>query len=100
MAKKKARYIWEAMHPAELESETRRALFIDLPETAALGHAAQFKEKAEAEGKEYVRLEGNIRLVRNLLFGQWEPEEYLIVPPGHKILGVYDWSEILRAEPS
>jgi hypothetical protein len=96
----KAQYIWAAMHPPELENENRRALFIDLPETADLGHAAQFKEKAEAEGKEYVRLEGNIRLVRNLLFGQWDPEEYLIVPPGHKILGVYDWSEILRAEPS
>jgi hypothetical protein len=95
----KARYVWEALHPPALQSETDRAVFIELPQTAALGHAAKFREKAEAEGKQYTCLQGDIRLIRNLLFGQWDTEEYLIVPPGHKTLGVYDWSEIIRAEP-
>jgi hypothetical protein len=96
--REKADYIWETMHPPALEETLNTAVFIDLPETAHLGYAEKFREKAEASGKKYLRLEGDIRLIRNLLFGQWDPEDFLIVPPGHRISGVYDWSEIVRVE--
>lgn len=94
-----ARYIWESMHPPALEKTQSTAVFIDVPETTQPAHLARFEQEARASGKTPVRLPGNIRLIRNLLFGEWPADEFLIVPPGHRIGGVYDWTEIVRAEP-
>lgn len=94
-----ARYIWETMHPTVPPELQDRAVFIDLPETAALGYAEQFKAKAEAEGKTYVCLQGNLRLIESLINGQWNSEDFLIVPPQEQIVGIYDWSEIIRSQP-
>ncbi len=93
-----ARYIWDSLHPPAATSAPARAVFIDLPQTAHLGHAQTFRAQAEAEGKAYVHLDGDIRLIRALMWGEWNPEEFLIVEPGQRIAGVYDWNEIMRAE--
>jgi len=90
-----ARYIWAEMHP---DHGDKRAVFIDLPETSHLGYAAKFQAKAAAAGKEAVELPGNIRLIANLLNGEWDPKEYLIVPPAGAIDGVYDWDEVIRVK--
>lgn len=90
-----ARYIWEEMHPSHGDE---RAVFIDLPETSHLGYAEKFKARAAAAGKKPVELPGNIRLIMNLLGGEWDPKEYLVVPPKEGIEGVYDWEEVMRAK--
>jgi hypothetical protein len=90
-----ARYIWAEMHP---DHGDKRAVFIDLPETSHLGYAAKFQAKAAAAGKEAVELPGNIRLIANLLNGEWDSNEYLIVPPAGAIDGVYDWDEVIRVK--
>ena len=92
-----AKFIWESMHPEHPELGNK-AVFIDLPETAALGYADRFREKAEADGKQVVRLEGSLRIIHDLIFGQWDPETFLTLNPGQKAAGVYDWAEIVRAE--
>jgi len=89
-----AAFIWESLHP---KREDDTAVFIDLPETAACGCADKFRQKAEAEGKKFVRLEGSLRLIRNLIHGQWDAADFLTVQPGETITGIYDWSEIVRA---
>jgi hypothetical protein len=94
---KKARFIWEKLHPAPAAGASNKALFIDMPQTAHLGHARRFREQAEAAGKEPVIVAGDIRLIRNLIFGAWDAEDFLLVEPGQRIEGVYDWSEIVRA---
>lgn len=90
-----AKYIWAEMNPDHGDS---KAVFIDLPQTSHLGYAAQFQAKAAAAGKQAVQLEGNIRLIENLMQGEWDPKEYLIVPPAAVIEGVYDWDEVIRAK--
>ncbi|WP_428937456.1 DUF1638 domain-containing protein [Fontivita pretiosa] len=92
-----ARFIWEQMHPEH--EANRRAVFIELPQTQHLGHAARFAQKAAAEGRQYVHLQGDIRLIRNLIDGQWDPKDYLIVPPNHTIEGVYDHEQVVRVKP-
>lgn len=92
-----ARYIWETMHPAQ--PDDHQVVFIELPETAHLGYAAQFRAQAEADGKTCLPLPGNIRLIKHLLDGEWNDEEFLLVPPGQQTSGVYDFVEILRAVP-
>lgn len=92
-----AKYIWESMHPAGLESSDHRIAFIDIPETACLGGEERFRNKAASEGKPYRRLEGDMRLIRRLTEGHWNPDEFLIVEPGQRTAGVYDWTEVICA---
>ena len=88
-------YIWQEMHP---EHGEQKAVFIDLPQTSHLGYAAEFKAKAAAAGKLAGQLTGDIRLIANLLNGEWDPKEYLRVPPAGAIEGVYDWDEVMRVK--
>lgn len=90
-----AKYIWEQMHPEH--DANRRAVFVELPQTRHLGHASRFQAKALEAGKEYVHLDGDIRLIQNLIHGQWDAQEYLVVPPGKTIEGVYDYEQVVRA---
>jgi hypothetical protein len=94
-----ARYIWDNLHPPGLESDDHRAVFIDVPETSLLGGEQRFREQAQREGKQVVRLTGDLRLIRSLLHGEWDAADFLVVPPGQQIAGVYDWQEIVRATP-
>ena len=94
-----AAYIWEQLHPPAAQNpDEDRAVFIDLPQTAHLGYAEEFRKKVEAAGKRYERLEGSVRLIEALLGGRWDEGDFLIVPPGQKTAGVYDWQEIIRAK--
>jgi hypothetical protein len=90
-----AKYVWAEMHP---DHGNNKAVFIDLPQTSHLGYAEQFAAKAAEAGKESVRLEGNIRLIEQLLRGDWNEKEYLVVPPAGTIEGVYDWDQVIRAK--
>jgi hypothetical protein len=90
-----AKYIWAEMNPAHGDE---KAVFIDLPQTSHLGYAEQFQAKAAAAGKQPVHLQGDIRLIENLIHGNWDAKEYLIAPPGTAIEGVYDWDEVVRAK--
>lgn len=91
-----AKYIWETMHPAHVELDNK-AVFIEIPETAGLGHAAQFKKRVEAEGRECVVLPGNLEIIRKLVSGDWDPGIFLKVGPGETVKGVYDWTEVIRS---
>jgi len=95
-----AKYIWESMHPPLPEGMEEKAVFIDLPETAALGYAEKFKTRAEADGKRVLLLDGSLRLIRDLIDGRWNEADFLRVPPGHKIAGLYDWTHIVQAVPT
>jgi hypothetical protein len=95
-----AKYIWESMHPEGLEPASTDAVFIDIPETACLGSGSKFRAKVEAEGKQYRCLEGDLRLIRGLIDGRWNSEEFLIVEPGQQTAGVYDWEEVICARRS
>ena len=93
-----ARFIWDTMHPEYGAALDEKAVFIDLPETTHLGYAEQFRQCVAAEGKDCLILPGDIRLIRQLLNGEWPLEEYLIVQPGQRSAAVYDWQEVIRAE--
>lgn len=93
-----ATYIWETMHPVHPGDD--RALFIRMPGVDDSAQAANFRQKAEADGKRYEELIGDMRLIAALIEGRWDPAEFLIVPPGYQTAGVYDWDQIVRAAPS
>jgi len=94
-----AKYIWESMYPEGLESANHPVVFIDVPETSCLGCEQRFREKVAKEGRTCRRLHGDMRLIRRLIDGEWDADEFVIVEPGHQPAGVYHWNEVLRARP-
>jgi hypothetical protein len=97
-----AKFILEtltASNEAALGDRTdNRVVFVDVPELSGLGFAEKAQAQAEAAGKRFVKLQGDMRLIRGLVHGAWDPSEYLVLEPGQRIGGVYDWEEIVRAE--
>ncbi len=94
-----ARYIWETMHPPGLDDGSKQAVFIALEELAHLDHERRFRELAAAEGVAYRSVAGSLRLIADLINGDWSPEDFLVVQPGECTQGVYDFAEIIRAVP-
>ncbi len=88
-----AKYIWETLHPEEKEY-----FFIDVPEFSHLGYLDKMREIAEEENKKLTVIEGDMRLIRGLVNGEWNSDEYLVIPPGKEIVPIYDMDIILDAE--
>ncbi len=93
-----AKFIWENLDPCRADQQSSKVVFIKVPETEHLGYAEQCRAKAQAEGKQYVQLQGNIRLIKSLVLGDWNQSEFLIMQPYQRTSAVYDWEEIIRAE--
>jgi hypothetical protein len=94
-----AKYIWETLHPAHGKLDEDNTInFIDIPETSHLGFASKCEERAKAEGKQFVQLSGSIALIEKLAFGDWNENDFLAVMPGHRIIGIYDFDEIVDAK--
>lgn len=91
-----ARYIMETLSPAAETGKEKEIVFIDMPETSFLGYADKSRREAEEQGKEFILLPGDIRIIRRLLNGEWDPDDFLVLEPGKKISPVYDWNEVMR----
>jgi hypothetical protein len=85
--KDNADYLMEIM--GAWQSHYQRAGFIDLGVGESSRTAAQARGDADRRGWTYERLEGDMVLLRRLLFGDWN-EDFLIVEPGNKITMTYD----------
>ena len=92
------RYLHETLSPGRSHGAGDTLVFIDVPELAHLGYAEKCRLRAEEAGMKIEVMRGDTRLIRMLLSGEWDPREFLIVAPGQRIRGVYDWDEIIRAE--
>lgn len=57
------------------------------------------RRTAEEKGWAFVKERGDLRLIRKLVNGEWDEDEFLVVPPGHRIVVDYaDMARIIRAE--
>lgn len=93
-----ARYIWETMHP-KLDGQLVPISFISSPEIPCEEAKTRCRAKAEEEGRAFRELDGDLRLLRMLVNGEWPEEEFLIVHPGETIAQVGDWDRILKTVP-
>jgi len=91
-----AKYIYDAMHPT-LDGRLQPVYYIENP-VLQLPHLQDAcRAKAEAEGREFRLLSGDLRLIAMLLSGNWPSDEFLCVHPGESISMVADWDVIFTA---
>ncbi|MHC4689378.1 MAG: hypothetical protein ACYS5F_07005 [Planctomycetota bacterium] len=50
----------------------------------------QVKKDAQERGWEYEELDGSTRLILNMMNGQWDENDYLVIKPGQAIVPSYD----------
>lgn len=77
-----AKFIMETLTLSRDANTDNKVIYIDVPETSQKEYASLCREKAEKEGRQFIRVEGSIRLIRKLVEGTWSEEEFLIVEPG------------------
>jgi len=93
-----AKFIWDAMHP-KLDGELQPIYFIHVPEIPSEAAREKCKANADEEGREYCEVDGDLRLISMLLQGEWNEDEFLVVPPGKSIKLVGDWDRIIQISP-
>lgn len=74
------------------------AAYIDLEFVRFLNYKEEAKKEAAQKGWRYEELPGDIRLIRKLIDGEWNEDEFLIVQPGEEIAASYD-NNILKCKP-
>jgi hypothetical protein len=91
-----AEYIMETLTLSRDANTDDKVIYIDVPETSREEYASLCRENAEKEGRQFLRVDGDIRLICKLVEGSWSSAEFLIVEPGQRTRAVYDWEEIIR----
>jgi hypothetical protein len=90
-----ADYLMEVM--GEWTKHYTRAVFIDTGQGDTAACEATTREQAERRGWTYERKQGNRRLLEALANGRWNDDEFLVVPPGHRIQQTGDGQQLIQA---
>jgi hypothetical protein len=90
-----ADYIWETMHPP---IESKEAFYIEIEGFEYSDAYDSYKARVEKEGRELIKVGGDIAMLKSLIDGAWGEGQFLVVPPRMKIAGVYDMDEVMKAE--
>jgi hypothetical protein len=89
--------IYDVMNPHVTHGKESRVVYIDIAQTRSSECLAAAQDKAAKDGAGFVRLKGGLHLVRNLMSGNWYPDDFLVVKPGMTVAAEYGWEIIVRA---
>lgn len=92
-----AKYLIETMRT---EHGSDSMYLIGIPETNVPEITDRIRKAATDAELKVVELAGSLRLIQGLLAGNWSEEDYLVVPPGHRITGLYDYEQVISSEPA
>ena len=79
--------------------EYKRAVFIDWGLPGSENAKTYTKECANYLGWEYDEIAGSDELMRRLIEGDWDDEDFLVVPPGQTIRDDLTEAHIMKTEP-
>lgn len=75
-----------------------RCSFITTPVFDNPAYEEIAKVMAQENSWEFEKIEGSMRLMEKLVYGDWNDEEFCICPPYHRLVAAYDGTK-MRAEP-
>lgn len=91
-----AKFLWEQL--CEMTRNYGRLTFIEM----GVEPNDSFERCAQEFAKErdwiYEKVAGDMTLIRRLVDGPWDEDQFLVVPPGHQVSTSFD-DNIIQAEP-
>lgn len=75
------------------------ATYIDMKLPMPFSYEDDVKKEAERRGWKYKKIEGDMKLILDSINGNWDEEDFLMVPPGYSIQPSYD-GNIIKIEPA
>jgi hypothetical protein len=94
-----AQYLMDVLH--NWQKNYNRALFIRCPieELRSLDEPVKAKVRgvASENGWTFEETEGDMRLVRKLVFGEWDADDFLVIDPGQRTQPSYD-EQVITAQ--
>jgi len=92
-----ANYLREVM--GNWAASYNRGTLIEFDFTRSLGLREQVQRICAEQGWKYEEVRGDLRLLRGLIDGPWNPEDFLIVRPGESVVASFD-EKVIKAEPA
>lgn len=92
-----ARFLAEQF--ADMTHNYSKLAFIEMGIEPGDGFERETRRQAEQRGWQYEKLRGDMRLITDLVDGNWDADRFLVVPPGHEIATTFD-EQIVKAVPS
>lgn len=88
----KAAFVWE-----QLTHNYRQLTFIEMGVEPDGRFERETREEATRRGWQFEKVRGDMSLIERLVDAKWEAEDFLVVPPGWRVVARYDDS-IIGAE--
>jgi hypothetical protein len=90
-----ARYLWETL--GGYTKNYGKLTFIEMGVEPDGRFERETREEAAQRGMEFEKVAGDMRLIERLVNGEWDGEDFLVVPPGYRVVARLDES-IVAAE--
>ncbi len=87
-----AKYLYE-----ELTKHYRQFTFIEMGVEPNDSFERRTREEAARRGWQFEKVQGDMSLIRRLVDGRWDEREFLVVPPGFRVVVRHD-DNIIAAE--
>jgi hypothetical protein len=89
------RYLYEEF--TRYRQNYRQLTYIETGLEPTPGFECQARDEAAERGWQFSKIRGNLRLFHQLVNGEWPEEDFLIVPPGGRVVASYDM-QVIRCE--
>lgn len=83
-----AQYLWEQL--GGYTKNYRKLTFIEMGIEPDDRFERLTREEAASRGMEFEKIPGDRSLIERLVNGEWDSDDFLIVPPGYRIVARYD----------
>jgi hypothetical protein len=91
-----AKYIYSEL--CDITKNYNQFTFIEM----GMQHEESFKDRvrqeAEKRGWNFETVKGDMSMIQRLIDGVWDDKEFLVVPPGHRVVATYE-DGLLAVEP-
>lgn len=91
-----AEFLWEEL--VQNKKHYGKYAFIEMGVEPDERFQKEAQRRAEEKGWQFEKMQGQMTLLRQLLWGEWPEADFLVVPPGHQVVARYD-EGIIAARP-
>jgi hypothetical protein len=90
-----AKFLWETL--GDMTRFYKQFTFIEMGIEPDDSFVRRSQEEAASRGWTFEKLTGDMSMIQRLVDGKWDDREFLVVPPGHRVVASYD-ERIIAAE--